>query len=1080
MLFLLCYLALPAGFEGYYRFPTLHEDTLVFTAEGDLWSVSSDGGQARRLTSHHGEESRAVFSPDGSQIAFSGNYEGVTEIYLISRDGGHPKRLTFDGRRAQTVGWTPDGKKVIYATDRFSTLPNRQLATVDPTTLVSEVLPLAEAADGCFEPRGKTLYFTRRPKQGSKTKRYKGGTIQHIWRFKKGDQEATPLTLNFKGTSKDPMWWKKRIYFLSDRDGIMNLYSMKNDGQDLLQHTSHKLFDASWAAMGQGRVTYKHGADLRIYDIASDLDSKVNITLVSDLEHTREKWIKKPMRFLTDVNISKDGTKLALTARGRVFVAPVKKGRFVEVTRDQGVRYRDAQFLHDNTLLAMSDKSGEMDFWKLDPHGIKPATRLTEKGPGFRHGGFPSPDGKFLAIEDKDGELWLATMETGELKQITVSPQGYHDDLSWSPDSQWLAYVEPAENGFERIFLYHSETGKTHPITSDRFYNNCPTWSPDGKWLYMVSDRNLRSATRSPWGAYAPMPVLNDRSEIYMVSLQKGLLSPFKASGELPNLDDEAEDKEKDKGENKKDKKVGPTPVTINMEGIQRRLFKVPVKPGNYDSMAANETHLYYLSRVTGSREWDLMALKIDAEDPKPKKVLAGLKSYALTNNGQKIMAHKGDNIYVFKANGMPVSKLPEKAVDLKGWTFSLDPRMEWEQMFVDSWRLMRDYFYDRDMHGLDWPAMLERYKPLLPRVTDREELADLFGEMHGELSALHVAVYGGDKRQGKDLVRQASLGALLERDPKSGGYRVTHIYEGDPDMPDEIAPLARAGVDMAVGDLILDINGVPVLSVDHPSRLLRNQTGRQVLMRIKEPSGEERQVVVEPISSRAERGLRYDSWEYQRRMMVEEAGKSDIGYVHMRAMGGRNYSEWARHYYPVANRKGLILDVRHNNGGNIDAWILNALLRKNWMWWQGRAGGPYGNMHYAFNGHMVILIDQKTSSDGETIAEGFRRLGLGKIIGKRSWGGQIWLSSQNKLVDGGIAAAPETGVYDEAGNWLIEGIGVIPDIEVDNLPHATFKGKDAQLEAAIVHLQQLIAEKPIETPQPPTYPDLSFPAKEQ
>jgi tricorn protease len=377
-------------------------------------------------------------------------------------------------------------------------------------------------------------------------------------------------------------------------------------------------------------------------------------------------------------------------------------------------------------------------------------------------------------------------------------------------------------------------------------------------------------------------------------------------------------------------------------------------------------------------------------------------------------------------------------------------------------------------MHGVDWEGVRDKYLPLVDRVTSRQELNDLIGEMVGELSALHVSVRGGDLRRGTDQIRVATLGARLERDESAGGYRIAHIYESDPDYPEALSPLADPDLNIRKNDVILSINGQNVLSAPHPNALLRNQAGRQVLLSIKSAAtGKPYKVIVTPSAS--ESSLRYSDWEYTRRLRVEEEGDGEIGYVHLRAMGGGNITEWYRNFYPVFKRKGLIIDVRHNNGGNIDAFILEKLIRKAWFYWKPRAGEPYWNMHYAFRGHMVVLCDEHTASDGEAFAEGFKRLGLGKVIGTRTWGGEIWLSSNNRLTDRGLARAPQTGVYGTERVWLIEGHGVDPDIVVENLPHATFKGQDAQLEAAIDYLKEQIRAHPVEIPQPPPYPDKSF-----
>ncbi|MBW8895855.1 MAG: PDZ domain-containing protein [Acidobacteria bacterium] len=503
----------------------------------------------------------------------------------------------------------------------------------------------------------------------------------------------------------------------------------------------------------------------------------------------------------------------------------------------------------------------------------------------------------------------------------------------------------------------------------------------------------------------------------------------------------------------------------------------MPLPAGNYSDLSHDGKRLYFMSRdVSSTTRPPLKTLAIDNKSPKPETFAEDVSNYELTLDRKKLMVRKAQDIFIFDAGAKAPTDTSKNKVTLGEWSFRLDPRDEWRQMFTEAWRLERDYFYDRNMHGVDWAGMKTKYLPLIDRVTDRAELSDILAQMVGELSALHIFVRGGDARRGADQVQPSSLGALLARDEKAGGFRVTHIYKTDPDMPGDLSPLAKVGVDVREGDVIQMVNGVATLSGRDFDALLRNEADKQVLLRVAPGAGGPgRDVVVTPISLARETSMRYDEWEYTRRLAVEKAGQSKIGYLHLRAMQASDMSQWQREFYPIFDRDGLIIDVRHNNGGNIDSWILEKLLRKAWFYWQPRVGSPTWNMQYAFRGHVVVIADQNTASDGEAFAEGFRRLGLGKVIGTRTWGGEVWLSSSNFLVDRGIATAAETGVFGPDGDWLIEGHGVDPDIVVDNLPHATFTGEDAQLDAAIKYLQDEIRKKPILPPVAPKYPDKSF-----
>jgi len=1059
--------------QGYYRFPAIHDDTIVFTSEGDLWKTDLHGGIAQRLTTHHGTESHPAISLDGKWIAFSAQYEGPTEVYTMAIEGGLPVRLTYEGGNAGVIGWTPCGR-ILYSTRHHATLPNTQLAMVDPDSLTTMLIPLNQASDGAFGADGPTIYFTRLPFQGSRTKRYKGGSVENLWKFTLGGEEAVPLTADYTGTSKAPMWWEGRIYFATDRDGTMNIWSMNEVGGDLKQHTAHSGWDVQAPALNNGKIVYQLGADIHLFDIASTKDRKIPITLASDFDQTRENWVKKPMDYLTDAHISPDGSQIVRTARGRVFVARAEKGRFVEVTRKQGVRFRDARFMDDKSLLLLSDASGEQEFWKYPSNGIGRGEQLTGDAGVLRFDGIPSPDGKHFAFTDKDQKLWIYAFKTKKSVQIDASQNGGFYGLSWSPDGEWLAYASQADNQHARIVLYSVKTRSKTFLTSDRVDSYDQVWSPDGKWLYFLSDRNFRSLVGSPWGPRQPEPFLDKTTKIYAVSLLRDERFPFLPDDEI-HMKAEAN---KEKSKDKKDKKKDDTKVKvqIDLDGLLSRIYEVPVKPGNYGNLYVTEGRLLYtdVEAPAGSKR-KLMGLEIKS-DAKPKAVVEDVRNYELSTDGKKVLLRKGGGFYVLDASAKSVSKLDEHKIDLSKWTFSVIPREEWRQMFVDAWRLERDYFYDPDLHGVDYHGLLERHLPLVDRVRDRAELSDLIAQLIGELSALHIFVSGGDHRSGDDRISPAFLGARLSRDEKSGGYRIVHIYRSEPDYLERQSPLARPHVNIQEGDVILAINGVPVLSVAHPGILLKNQADQQVLLKLKSNTSDKTyDAIVKPISPGQESGLRYDEWEYTRRLKVDETSNNSIGYVHLRAMGGGNYTEWVKQFYPIFNRQGLIIDMRHNRGGNIDSWILEKLIRKAWFYWKDRVGSPTWNMQYAFRGHMVVLCNEKTASDGEAFTEGFRRLGLGKVIGTRTWGGEIWLSFNNRLVDRGIASAAQTGVYGPDGEWLIEGHGVDPDIMVDNLPHATFKGKDAQLEAAVKHLQDLIKKDPRTVPAPKPHPDKSF-----
>jgi tricorn protease len=1079
----------PAGPQGYYRYPAIHGDTIAFVAEGDVWTVGVKGGTARRLTSHPGEESHPKISPDGRLIAFAAAYEGPTEVYTMPLEGGSPTRRTFAAEPSTPVGWTPGGR-LIYTTTHFSTLPDAQLVSLDLTSGRSTRIPLNQADQAAVDP-DQTVYFVHPSFHRQAVKRYHGGTARKLWRFSPKEAEAKSLTSDYVGESHSPLWHAGRVYFVTDRDGTMNVWSMKDTGGDLKQHTRHSGWDVQSPDLHQGHIVYQLGADIWLFDIATGIDRIVPITLASDFDQLREKWVQRPAEHLSSAHLHPSGQSVVLTARGGVFVAPVKGGRFVRVSRKPGVRYRDACFMPDGKqILALSDETGELEFHLLPSRGVGDDKAITHDGKILRWRGYPAPDGKHFAYSDKDDDLWVVDVVTGAAKKISLHREGIQD-VEWSPDSRYLAFCETALNTFRQLHVYELETGITTSLTSDRFNSSSPAWSPDGEWLYFLSDRAMHSIVPGPWGSRQPEPYFDKPVEIFRLALRTGSRSPFQPADELhpappaparfraafgARSNDVARPATRD-GAAPRDgeTRVAPRKVHIDLDGLQRRIKTVPVPRGNLVSLAVNRRALFWLERESGSGgKMNLMALEIGNEGKKPEHILSDVRSFELSENGQKILVRKENDFFVFDAAPVPPGRLAESRVDLAAWQYSIDVREDLRQMFVDAWRLHRDYFYDRKMHGVNWVAIRKKYEPLVKRVTTRSELNDLLAQMVGELSVLHTAVRGGELRQGPDQVPVPSLGARLERDENKGGYRIDYIYQADPDLPGGLSPLADPDLDVHAGDVIEAINGEPVLSQPDPQVLLRQQQGRQVLLRLHPKEGKTaRELIVTPIAD--ETSLRYSDWVYSRRQRVEQQGKGQIGYVHLRAMTANDLSEWYRSYYPVFDRQGLIVDVRHNRGGNIDSIILEKLLRKAWFYWQARTGVPTWNMQYAFRGHVVVLCDEHTASDGEAFTEGFRRLGLGKVIGTRTWGGEIWLSSSNTLSDGGVATAAENGVYGPERKWLIEGHGVEPDVVVDNLPHATFNGGDAQLDAAIKHLQDAIAKVPRPVPKPPEYPDKSF-----
>ena len=1053
--------------KGYYRKPAIYQNTVVFTAEGDLWKYDLTTGLTARLTTHEGLETDPLVSPDGKELVFTGQYEGVTELYAMPMEGGIPRRLTydFDSYYLHPTGWTKDGK-LLYRSSRYNALPSPQLRQLDLATLASQPVPLSQASDGCYDADG-VLFFTRLPHQGSRTKRYKGGLIEQIWRFD-GKQEAVCLTGNYDGTSTRPLVYNDRVYFLSDRDGTMNLWSMDKQGGDLRQLSFSKGWDlqgVSLSVLG-GKIVYQKGADICLYDIAAGSEKVLDIRLLSDFDQRKPRWIKNPMSSISFDDISPDGNYAVVVSRGRLFVSPVKGDRWVEVNRRSGIRYKLAHFISEKELAVLSDESGEYEIWSVSADGGKPARQLTKDTKTIITEFAVSPDKKYLAFSDKNEVLRIIELATGAVKfEYDKAFDGLSTGFGWSPDSRFLHFVSTLANESEQISLVDVTTMKAMPLTTERLNSSGAAWASDTSMLYFLSDRNLHTRVSSPWGPWEREPYYTETSKMYAIPLDSAARFPFQPT------DSWLTDTVYNPGFAK----------TVRLHGPRRynawgQLYELPVKPGNLGSLRAADGFLYWLDYGPegthgGAR---LMALKTkESKKYEPTEIATGVSSYRLSANHKKLLVtFANHNLAMGDANGEKLDPEKSKLV-LENWNFLVDPMEDWKELFADAWRMMRDYFYDRNLHKVDWPAVRKQYEPLVDRLTDRYELDDLLSQMVGELSALHTFVGGGDKRVSPDNIPTGFLGALLQRVPQ--GVRIERIYRSDADYPDRASPLARPGVHIHTGDIITAVNNVPLDQAADIAVLLANKVDVPVKLSLLDRGGRAYEEIVRPMSGDDESDLRYAEWELERREQTDSLSHDDIGYVHLRAMGREDMDAFVEQFYPIFNRKGLILDVRHNFGGNIDSWVLEKLLRKAWMYWQGRSGGSVWNMPYAFRGHMVILCDQVTASDGEAVTEGFRRLGLGKVIGMRTWGGEIWLSMDNRLVDGGIASAAELGVYGPERKWLIEGRGVEPDIVVDNLPWATFKGKDAQLAAAVDFLTKQIAAEPIPAPVVPAYPDKSF-----
>lgn len=1044
--------------QGYYRAPALHDQTLVFTAEGDLWTQTLGQKAATRLTSLPAEELGATISADGKWVAYVANYEGASEVYVIPITGGVAKRVSFENSRVRVQGWTAIGE-ILYSTDTgFGPANNWMLRSVDPQTLTTTDLPLADAVEGVVDDRNQYVYFTRFGLQvtGDNAKVYRGGAKGELWRFKLGSKtEAQLLSGQHDGSVRQPMLWQDRLYFISDSDGNDNLWSSALDGSDAKQLTQFKDWQVRGARMDQGKVVFQLGADIHVFDIALAKDSLLNIELTSDFAERREHWVKDPMDYASSTNLAPAGDKVVITARSHVAIAGIDGSRLVQVALPGTYRVREAVLSQDGkSVYAISDMTGQQEIWQFPADGSSGAKQLTKDGHTLRMSLNLSSDGRFIAHDDNDGNVWLLDLKKNTNQKIITNGEGLgpYADIRWSGDNRFIALTK-SEICKQRpqIVLYSVDENKAETLTSDKYESYSPTFSSDGQWLYFLSNRQFSATPSSPWGDRNMGPVFDKRSQIFAIALVKNAKFPFSKPNELESNQVE-----------KTDAKDKPSPVKIDWAGISQRLWQVPVDSGNYSKLRAVEDRLYLLDQAIGDDVApNLMTIKFDRLSPKAEVFAEDIGQYEVAVDGKKLMLrkHSNEKSLLIVDGGDKLGDTDNAKVQTEQWQLAISPQLEWQQMFEDAWLMHRESFFDKKMRGLDWQATKAKYQPLLDRLTDRNELNDIFMQMMGELDSLHSQVRGGDIPQDPDAAKAASLGARLQQ--TADGVKIAHIYSNDPELPANASPLNRIEVDAKEGDMLLAINGTPVANVADVTRLLRNQQDKQVLLQLKRGSQTHKTIVM-PVSAVVDSQLRYLDWVSHNAAVVENASQGKMGYLHLYAMGGGDIESFAREFYANYDKEGLIIDVRRNRGGNIDSWIIEKLLRRAWAFWQPTHGTPNTNMQQTFRGHLVVLTDELTYSDGETFSAGIKALGIAPLIGKQTAGAGVWLSGRNALTDKGMARVAEYPQYAMDGRWVLEGHGVTPDIEVDNLPFATFNGKDAQLETAISYLKDELVKQPI------------------
>ena len=1082
---ILCLLLVSVGVQAdegtrLLRFPDIYGDQVVFSYGGDLWLASTDGGTARRLTAHPGQELFARFSPDGEWVAFTGQYDGDEQVYVVPTAGGEPTRLTWYpavgplpprwGYDQQVYGWTPDGEQVLFRSLRdTSGGVETRVYTVPRTGGLPTALPMPNSGAADFSPDGTKVVYSPLFRDFRHWKRYQGGWAQDLFIFDLASYEVEPVSHTVR-TERDPMWIGEKIYFASDRDDRLNLYSFDPASGAVSQITNSDLWDVRWpSADNQSRIVYELDGQLHILDVSTGSDNALVINVPDD-----GLW-KRPRRVsvgddVSGFDVSPKGERAVFVARGEVFTVPIEKGPTRNLTRSSGANDRAAAWSPDGTSIAyISDASGEDEIWVTDQAGKGKARKISSGHAAQLRNPLWSPDNTKIAFSDVYGKLYVVTVADGAEVEVADDIWGGIFDYEWSPDSGHLAFSLNNEPGMGRVFIWSVAGGNPQQVTSDLFDSYAPVWSPCGNYLFFVSERHYAPQISNLEWNYAG----NQRDGIYALALRKDVKPLFPPESDEVEIEEEKADETEENGEkdDKAEKKEEKKPVVIDFDGLADRLMRVPVDPDNITGLAVIKGHLLY--STTGPNFYGRSNIKTrklhiySIEDRKGSAIVkSGLRGWAVSADGKKILAQsqKGFELHDAKMKGGEAKK-----VSTAGLAMDLVPTEEWEEIFDEAWRRFRDFFYAENMHGYDWEALREQYRPQLEYVAHRSDLNYVLTEMVSELNAGHTYISGGDY----EIPDRASVGlpgALFELDEEAGLYRIAAIYRGHNAESKYRSPLTEVGVDAKEGDYVLAIDGIELKGDDNPYRLLQHKTDPVTLTLNSTPSKTgARETSYEPL--RSEASLRYLGWVLNNYDRVTEMTDGKVGYLHIPDMGADGAAEWIKWFYPQMRKGGLVVDARGNGGGNISQWIIERLVSKLLGTRFGRTYDPPGTYPgTVFHGHMACLLSETSASDGDIFPHYFREAGLGPLIGKRSWGGVVG-SSYTQLIDGGSVFVPRSATNDAEGNYIIEGYGVDPDIEVENDPKSVIEGRDPQLERAVAEVLDAMKKDPKVYPTRPPDP---------
>ncbi len=1065
------------------RKPALSRTQVVFSYAGDLWSVAREGGEARRLTAGPGVETDPYFSPDGTQIAFTGEYDGNVDVYTIPASGGVPKRLTYHPGPDSAAGWSADGKRVLFTSSRSSSNDGEHLYTISAEGGgLPEELPLPLAEEGSYSPDGSHIAYVPLFQWQEAWKRYRGGQTRKIWIANLADSSIVKIPRD-NSNDFNPMWVGEKVYFLSDREGPVALFVYDTKSAKVTRVVENRGLDFKSAAAGPGAIAYEQFGELHLYDLKTGQSKALVVTLAGDLPEVRPHFVSVAKR-LKNADISPSGARAVFEARGEILTVPAEKGEPRNLTQTPGAMEREPVWSPDGQSIAyLSDETGEQMLYIREQDGSGAVRKLPLGAKAFYSTPRWSPDSKKIAYLDNHNHLYYIDLE--EKKPVLVETDYYFSNTGlapvWSPDSNWLAYAKSLKSHLSAIFLYSLAEKKSAQITDGMSDAASPEFDRGGKYLFFTASTNSGPAMQPDIEGFS-RPV---QSSVYLAVLGKATASPFapesdeeKKKEEPKKEDAKKEEPKKDEAKKEEPKKEDKVEVQVDLAGIDQRILALPMPARHYVGLLGGKAGVVFaVEGPPASAEGDAVYTvhRFDLSKRKADVAIGGVKFFQVSATGEKILYQQGDKWAIAEPPAMPEgsgstgSPGNEKTLRTGELEVKVDPAAEWKQMFHETWRIERDYFYDPHYHGLDLTAAEERYSVYLSGLASRADLNYLMAEMLGNLTVGHLFLGGGDKPD----VKRISTG-LLGADYKveNGRFRLARIYNGENWNPDLKAPLTQPGLNVAVGDYLLAVNGRELRSTDNLYSCFEATAGKTVTLRIDaDPTGANaREIKVVPIDD--ESRLRHLAWVEGNRRKVEQATNGRVAYIHMPDTARGGYTSFMRYFFAQVGKDAAIIDERFNHGGALATDIIEYLQRKPMSIAMSREGADFVQPQGAIFGPKVMIINEFAGSGGDAMPWYFRRAGVGKLIGQRTWGGLVGLMGYPELMDGGAVMAPSAAIWNPNGTFDVENKGVAPDIEVEMDPATVRQGHDPQLEKAIEVVMQELAKTPVPEFKRPTFPD--------